>query len=270
MKAGARLVAVGDPGCGKTTLLRFLAYSYAYRQLPSTLQGKYVPAQDISVSHETLPEEHWLPVTLTCRDLLDADLNSSLIDLIQYQFQKSRRGGSDIQLLTSFLEEKLQEGKVLLLIDGLDEIPTEGKRSKFAEIIADQAKIYSQTPIIITSRAVGFRNVREKFDDFKHLNVSPLKIEDKKRFVHSFSRHVGIRYRQNPILIENRLNPLVCHSRKVAKLCENIFLLTLISQVFLRDGQLPDRRLDVYRRTVELMIERRKTDLQSPLTLNEV
>ncbi|NJR65539.1 MAG: NACHT domain-containing protein, partial [Leptolyngbyaceae cyanobacterium CRU_2_3] len=272
LKSGARLAVVGDPGCGKTTLQSFLAYSYACRQLSPNLQDTILRTQKTSPPLDALPNEPWIPVTLICRDLLEANFDESLINLIQYQLQKDNFSRSDSQLLADFFEKNMSEGKILLLIDGLDEIPTEEQRQKFTRIIINQANIYhAQMPIVLTSRIVGFSSVQTLLDSFNHLTVAPLSIDEKKQFVQAWARYTSSKVSdQDSQSIVNKLESLVCNSREVAKLCENIFLLVLIAQISLEDESFPKRRSDIYRRAVKLMIERRKGGSGLSLTVNEV
>ena len=261
LEQGARLVIVGDPGCGKTTLLSFLAYSYACCHPLSPLYIEY--STNISENRVALPSQPWIPVTLVCRDLLTADFDGSLLSLIEYQLKKDHNP-SDVPFLTNLIERKISEGQILLLVDGIDEIQSGEKRQKFAQLIAN---IYSQIPIVLTSRVVGFNTIAESLVSFKHINIAPLGMKEKKRFVHNWAKCIG------NILFADTLELLVCGDRKVAALCENVFLLTLIVQLALEsDILLSERRIDVYHRAVDLMIKRRplSDDRYASKTNNEI
>ncbi|NEO69227.1 CHAT domain-containing protein [Moorena sp. SIO3H5] len=264
LESGARLVVVGDPGCGKTTLLSSIAHHYAVGHRTK---------QKVSTFKETLPDNPWIPVTLVCRDLLEAQLNDGLIGLIKYQFRRLGYSGNKLEYVSTFLEHRMSRGEVLLLVDGLDEIPTKEQRRKFAQFLETQTSMYSQMPMILTSRVVGFRAIQAELKSFKHLNVAPLGRDQKKQFVQAWTKlllEAKLLSDQDLTSIVDKLESEVCDSRKIAKLCENVLLLTLIAQMFLLDGQLSRRRVDVYRRAIELMIERQRKGKGLPLIINEV
>ncbi|HBY79056.1 MAG TPA: hypothetical protein DEG47_19130, partial [Cyanobacteria bacterium UBA11148] len=244
----ARLVIVGDPGCGKTTLLRFLAYSYFDKHPLSPLHTE--DSTRISENQAALPDQSWIPVVLFCRDLLATDFECSLSHLIEYQLQKlGYHANEPRRLLTDLLEQKMSEGQVLLLVDGLDEIPSSRKRRQLAQLIAN---IHEPIPIVLTSRVFGFNTIADSLRSFKHINVAPLRGSEKKEFAQNFAKFLG------KASLSNALESFVCSDRRVATLCENVFPLTLITQLALQDSISPrDRRGDFYRRAVDLMIKRR-------------
>ena len=77
-----RLVVLGDPGGGKTTMLRWFATALlirksndpAFKQLPDT---------------KSLPSNRWIPVLLRCRDISETDLNRSFTDFLTEHLKKS-------------------------------------------------------------------------------------------------------------------------------------------------------------------------------------
>ena len=58
----------------------------------------------------------------------------------------------------SLLQELLTQGKLLILFDGLDEIPDASLRIQIAHQIEIFTQAYSQNSFIVTSRIVGYRN----------------------------------------------------------------------------------------------------------------
>jgi len=74
-----RVVALGDPGAGKTTILRWISTAYLLR-LRSDPAWSELP--DVA----SLPDVDWLPVLIRCRDLDTDSLNGALDDVLRQTF----------------------------------------------------------------------------------------------------------------------------------------------------------------------------------------
>ncbi|NJN17192.1 MAG: NACHT domain-containing protein [Oscillochloris sp.] len=260
-----RMVIVGDPGCGKTTLLASVAYRYAVEALPPNQRASF---PSIPEQADTLPDRPWVPVVLTCRELLDTRFDVDLQHLITYQLGNQHYSNEETGRLSTVLCSMLQNGQAILLVDGLDEIPDEEQRQQFASLLARYAERWSDMPIMVTARVAGFRVVRETLStSFDHLNVAPLGVQEKEQFLRTLTTHL---YKGDQQAIIHELRPQICYSRQLARLSENVFLLALIIQMRLLGEQLPTRRPDIYRKAVELMIERQRRGKGSKLTINEV
>lgn len=259
LQSTCRLIIVGDPGCGKTTLLSKLVYYYGLKFLRQD-------GSQPSGSETGYPDHPWIPITLACRDLLDFRPEDDLRSLVQQQLRKLGYEEQQANGLAAILIHKLDAGEAILLVDGLDEIPFEKARQEFAGILSRKARM-SKAPMILTSRVVGFQAVKETLSDsFDFVTVASLRRAEKKSFIQDLSF-----WSREPGVLVNELIPLVCYSRKLAKLCENILLLVLVVQMRLSDGDIPNQRKDIYRRTIELMIERRrKLSGVESLSINEV
>ncbi|MBE9064388.1 NACHT domain-containing NTPase, partial [cf. Phormidesmis sp. LEGE 11477] len=160
LEPGIRLAIVGDPGCGKTTLLTYVTYHYAVRQLPQSSHYKLTTNHQAPISREHWPKHQWIPITLTCRDLLNFDFNEGLLSLVVHQLKYLGYEKKIILALSSLIEDRSSNDRVLLLVDGLDEIPSEEQRLAFSQMLVSQATLYPELTIIITSRIVGFSGIQ--------------------------------------------------------------------------------------------------------------
>ncbi len=173
---------------------------------------------------------------------------------------------STISGFVPHFERLLEQGRAILLIDGLDEIPKWEERIEFCKFLTSIANRFPDAPIVVTSRVVGFQAVREELASrFDHLLVGPLDRSAKGQFIERWSKLIGWNANQAISLIQK-----VCYSRVTAKLTENIFLLAMVAQIQVLDHKVPDRRVDIYRRAVQLMLQRRRPFAGTPLSLNEL
>lgn len=130
-----RLLILGEPGAGKSTMLHHICYEQCLYTRKKKWKGH-------------------VPIFLRVRDW--ADKQETLIAYLEGRFLKSLGMGKDA-VEASFFQDLWNEGKCLLLIDGLDEAG--GKRHYIEAQIADLCqKGKKGNRIVVSSRIIGFRH----------------------------------------------------------------------------------------------------------------
>lgn len=255
---GSRTVVVGDPGCGKTTLLEWISHSYA------SVYGTPSGGQSSSDAGVELPGRPWLPLLILCREWAKQPVPHHFADFLHGHFSHLQFSEPDIDDLMIHVERLLDYGEVILLVDGLDELPDAEMRRAFAVFLSSLAGRFPHSPMVVTSRVIGFQSVREEMTAaFDHLVVGPLDRSAKAAFLRKWGALIGWDEPKQKEAIE-----VACDKRRTAKLTDTILLLALVAQI--QSEGVPERAVDIYRRTVELMMERRRYQEETPVGPNEL
>jgi len=289
-----RLVIIGDPGCGKTTLLSYIALTYA-----RTLRENVDLVKD-RLGLLGFSESENLPILLSLRDLgrhlLEKHLNPGkdgpaiLLDYLLEYYQ-----AQEIDLPADFFSAYLEKGKSILLLDGMDEVANITLRQRVARLIEKFSDRYPKCRFIVTSREVGYDGATRVGAQFGLAKVRAFSTADVHKFIRNWTRVVEITLANldvskvlrfadaqadklveivdtnlrvidttanpswNPVLREadaqaNKLIEAVDANSRIADLAENPLLLTVIALVHRYRAQLPERRSELYEEVVEALL----------------
>ncbi len=215
-----RLVIIGDPGSGKTTLLAYLALTYA-----RTLHDN-VP---LVKERLRLDETKHLPIFLPLRDV-GRHLQNEHPDpgkdgpALLLNYLRQYYAAQDIPLPEDFFDVPLEEGKAIILLDGMDEVASVELRQRVARLIEKFAirypgkklskeeleekrekakesgkivdligKVYEyelRNRFIITSRKVGYDGPARIGAEFGLAEVREFTSTDVRQFVRDWTRAV--------------------------------------------------------------------------------
>nr|WP_246357317.1 NACHT domain-containing protein [Pyxidicoccus fallax] len=218
-----RLVVVGTPGAGKSMLLKHLTLSYA--------EGRMLDLPDRPVP--ILLELHrFNEPKATFEDVLEAEL---------------ARG--DFPQARSFVSSGLEQGRLMLLLDGLDEVSSV-ERKRVVQVIRDALDQYKKCRAIITCRDAVYRG---EFDDVveQRLEIDAFKDEQLWRFLGSWEEDLN---RQGKS-IEQLM--LTLHDRpRIMDLARNPLMLTIIAYLYSdTDFVLPNSRAEFYRESTDILLD---------------
>ena len=231
-KKPRKVLIEGKPGMGKTTYCNKVAYDWAI---------------NIKNEGDCFPEFEMV-LLLKCRDVeIESDLWGAIDDqLLPVEIQRKER--------EKFFEYIRQnQSKVLLILDGLDELPS-SKLPGFTDVI--QGKMLPLCHLVVTARHEAGIPMRKVCDTL--LEIEGFTYQDTKEFIHKYfaGKEDLAEKLLNKIQNEKGLKGMTANPLNTALLC-------LLCEDF--QGSLPESRTQLYLEIVQCVLIRYRTKKGLPV-----
>lgn len=241
---GNKIVLIGAAGLGKSTTLNYIFCKYETMYKVYALKIKI----DLKEYAHDIGEQK--------RDLLWCITSEfrKKIKRAKMSFDETER------LLTSYLDE----GRCLVILDALDEIPTQTIRNKVRDEIGNFSEIYYLNRFIISTREAGY--LKNRFDDsFLHIKINDF--NDKQ--IQQYSRNWYCSYYEKKDFKEfwSKFSAEVERAR-CQSLIRNPIVLILALIIFDIEKNLPNRRVEFYKKCIETFLTVRE-DRKAAYVLSE-
>lgn len=237
-------IILGDPGSGKTTHLQRLLL-YCLRKGSGSIG---------------LPDG-MLPIFLSLRELkaTQEDFEAFIVRQLENPLLETPAG---------FSKRLLARGKLLFLLDGLDEIADLDKREKASRWIAaamDKRK-FADCRFVVTCRYAGYSPTVKFEKNFIELHIRPLAAEQAELFIRNWYRVVEIGQSkdkaQGEIKARESAEDLIAklkdpdfRSRRIFEMTRNPLLLANLCLVHRHRVKLPEKRVWLYDECVDVLLE---------------
>jgi len=218
-----RLVILGAPGAGKSTLLRFLARRAA-------------------------EDEHGpLPILVSLRDYATALAGDSTLSLREFALRREAGGDGNLRRA---LEAEIEAGRVLWLVDALDE--ARGWSGQAARQVGQL-----KGRLVVTSRILECTRSLEMYPGFEVLPLNPENADD---FLQRWFGLLAETRAAGPEWVAGRADWLKAQLQarpRLRPLARSPLLLTFLAVLAGEDPQreLPAGRAELYRRYVEELLD---------------
>jgi hypothetical protein len=244
------LVVLGDPGSGKTTLLHFLTLIYARSRAAERLGVPEAEADRLPI---------FVPLA-AFDDMRDKQPDLRLQDFLALYYD-IRRG---LPGLAPLFQRALESGRALVLFDGLDEVLDVNTR----RFVADQvsALMNEWTPrgvrFVLSSRVVGYREAPVS-GQISTLTVLDFGLREIEVFVRQWARCFevwlaegeSVEALEKAAALERDLMDDLRSNPSVQRLAANPLMLTMLALLRRQVGRLPHRRIELYEKYVETLLE---------------
>ena len=228
LEPGKHFVIKAAPGAGKTSLLRYL-----------TLQ--------------TLEEKDCLPVYIELKFLKDIDLRDVSGGLSEVLFRAAFQNNGELHFTADELKglndlfiSELLAGKIVIFLDGLDEVPK-------SEVFADLANLtegfarsdFRHNTLIVSSRPYALAQTR--LEGFQELEIMPFD----ERKIYQF---LNLYFRETQSVRKTKL--LLNQHPQLLEMVRNPLLLTMIAGLMRDERDVGNSRLDLYRTITDDLVKK--------------
>jgi hypothetical protein len=213
------LMVLGGPGAGKSTFLRRMGLE--------ALKGKKG-----NLKHACIP------VFIELKKF-----NTGEINIEKEIAQEFRICGFPSH--EEFTAKALEQGKLLILLDGLDEVPTERMNEAIRQI-QNFVDLHDQNRFITSCRVAAYRHNFRRFTDVAMADFDDAQIEN---FITNW-------FRSEPQTGQDCWQKLNNEEHRSAKeLTQTPLLLTLVCLLYQRSRKFPTNRATLYERALRVLLE---------------
>lgn len=211
-----RLIIVGKPGAGKTTFLKHLAIQCK--------QGAF--------------EAHRLPIFVTLKDFAETPDQPGLLQyIVQRDFSNHTASEENLMLL-------FQQGRALMLLDGLDEVRADD-HDRILREIRTFSEQFCDNHFVITCRIAAWEYTFEKFTEVEVADFDSAQIA-------AFATKW---FHQKPVKPNSFLRVLK-QNPKIHQLAVSPLLLTLLCLAFEESGEFPASRSELYKEGIDALLKK--------------
>jgi hypothetical protein len=242
LRLARHAVVIGSPGVGKSAMTRFLARTCAL--------GTEVIREKLGW------EEDLIPLVLPLAAYADTRSRRPGWTLREHlDVRLTERGG---EALREAIGAELKAGNVLVLFDGVDEIPDSRERMLVVKAVDQFLADHSENRFVVTSRPYGYVRLAGSILHFQLPNFSPEQVEEfvrrwQKAFEHWRHPDAPDFFQAdklaNEMLEEIRKNP------KVEELATNPLMLVIFALIRHEQARLPEERVQLYNRAVNTLMD---------------
>jgi hypothetical protein len=214
-----RCVILGDPGSGKTTLLKRFAYE----------------------------KRSYIPIYVRIADY--SEKMSQFSDLYSFVVNSDSK-------YKNLFKWAIENGKALILLDGLDEVIDAAHRIKVSEEIRKLLTSFLNNKYVVTSRLIGYESAR--LAGFDHFIIQPFEREDIELFARRWYRAIADESDKEFKEAEKNANELIeaiFRNKSIERLATNPMLMTIIALIHYRGKKLPNKRVELYQVCAETMLD---------------
>ncbi|MEH2203755.1 MAG: sister chromatid cohesion protein PDS5, partial [Nostoc sp.] len=229
-----KFVVLGEPGIGKTTLMSYFAVMLAEQQTE-----KLGLSADLEL----------LPILIRIRDLGKAPTKNIL------EYVRNFANSIHVkELPKGFFEHWLEDGRALILLDGLDEIAKPSDRHEFVKIIHSFLGQYSQNRAIITSRPAGYSREFFGTDEFPHYHLEKFDDSQIDLFIQQWYNSRLPNNSDKAQQLQESLKKALAAQERIKLLARNPLLLTIIALIHRYEARLPRYRYELYKQAVDTLL----------------
>lgn len=251
------LVLLGDPGSGKSTVLRHLALGFAHARLS---------AGEAEVQLD--PELAWagplpLPILVQLRRFAEeltapADSADPLLRHLERVL-----AGDRLAALARHLMARLEEGSAVVLLDGLDEVADDTRRAWASQAAALFQSRFPRSRVVLTSRIYAYREPCLLPAPFRVVTLQPLTEEAQDAFLARWYRAallqgselIGDEQTRAADERSRELIQALGRRPRLREIAGNPLLLTMIALVHQQRFRLPQQRAELYRECLLVLLE---------------
>jgi formylglycine-generating enzyme required for sulfatase activity len=256
----SRLVLLGEPGSGKSTALRYLALTLAR----AGLSADDAPLQQLTGWERLGAKGRLIPIFLPLlpfaqRLAADPQSAGSAAELWNYIADHLEPQGAERGLAEAMYAE-LTAGRVLLLLDGLDEVAGGGARQKVVRAVQQFAREHAACRMVVSCRVrayEGEENAEWRLPGWPTATLADWTIAQMRSFVDAWYGAAGVRM---PATERDRrrrgLRQALDSRPDLRRLGIRPLLLTITALVHLNDGELPEDRAGLYSRCIDILLAR--------------
>lgn len=249
-----RIVLMGDPGSGKTTFINYMSLTLAKRRhaLPSHLSNK-IPVK-IVLSQLTQNDAFRKPSKADANLIWDVFINNLSKRLDRNQVIK----------IAERLKFEMTQGNLIILLDGLDEVPdlkNNSLRRRVIDATQDIATNYSEdNRIILTSRTYAYHQMQTPLDNFNTFKLDYFDLAQIETYIrkwYAFLKNNQLITKTKVAATQREFIDKIKSQTSVQDLAERPLLLTLMADIYHNTGSIPNNRDELYEQSLALLLKRR-------------
>lgn len=236
----SNIIILGDPGSGKSLLIKYLILSIIQNEITENGFNKY---------------KEYLPFRIELRKFVEEKVksNCTLLGYLHILLKKEYQ----IEISEILLKKIVKNKKTLFFFDGLDEIFDLNVKHEVRDDINIFLSLFENSRSIITSRFIGYHDIKfnvKKFKEFSIANFNNQQIDE--LITKFFTAQISLIAKR-----DKSIKGCIDQVKKINwDLKSNPLILTLIIILVKNNLDIPDSKLEIYEACTNTLVEKRDLD----------